>query len=150
MKGVHQTPSELNFKREISILQQCSHPNIIRLVALVLNAEDMVEGVLLEYVNNSKSLDSVNSLSKQQFDEWKVQLHEGIRHIHERGLVWGEAKPHNVLIREDDSLVIIDFGGGRTEGWVDKENYETAQGDWQGFERMFLSLSKNVSTEDGF
>jgi len=148
LKGVHQTLADVNFKREIRTLQQCSHPNIIRLLSLVVNAEDMVEGMLLAYVPDSRSLVNVNSLSKQQFDAWTTQLRDALGYLHERNLTWGDAKADNVLIREDDSLVLIDFGGGRTEGWVDKENYETVQGDWQGFDRILCFLSKKLNEQE--
>ena len=35
LKTVHRSGNEADFVREVSILQQCSHPNIIRLVDLV-------------------------------------------------------------------------------------------------------------------
>ena len=113
MKGVHQTICEGNFRREITVLRQCSHPNIIRLVALVVDAEDRVEAMLIEYVENAKLLSSLESISKDKLDKWTHQMREAISYLHKKNLVWGDAKASNVLIREDGSLVLIDFEIGR-------------------------------------
>jgi len=70
MKSVHRTSHESNFKREIEVLQHCSHPNIIRLFGLVIDAENRVEGVLLDYVENGKSLKELESITKHEFEGW--------------------------------------------------------------------------------
>ena len=128
MKGVHQTVYEGNFQREITVLQQCSHPNIIRLFALVVDADDRVEAMLIEYVENAKLLSGLESISRDELDKWTLQMREAISYLHKKNLVWGDAKASNVLIREDGNIVLIDFGGGHTKGWVESDNYETARG----------------------
>lgn len=144
MKGVHQTVCEGNFQREIKVLQKCSHPNIIRLIGLVVNTEDRVEAMLMEYVENAKPLSGLGSISRDEFGKWTQQMREAISYLHEKNLVWGDAKASNVLIREDGSIVLIDFGGGYTKGWVESNNYETSRGDWQGFERICTFLEARV------
>lgn len=52
------------------------------------------------------------------------------------GAVLGDVKPDNVLIDTQDDAYIIDFGGGYTRGWVDKELANTAEGDLQGLQRI--------------
>ena len=68
-------------------------------------------------------------------------------YLHSNNLVWGDAKPGNVLIREDGSVVLIDFGGGHTKDWVDHKNYETVQGDWQGYDRTVEFLKTRRGEE---
>jgi len=50
--------------------------------------------------------------------------------------VWGDAKPENVLIDGSDDVWIIDFGGGYTQGFVEKEKAGTAEGDLQGLDNI--------------
>ena len=52
--------------------------------------------------------------------------------LNEASIVWGDAKPANILIGEDKDAWIIDFGGGHTQGWVRKDQMETTEGDQAG------------------
>ena len=143
MKTVIGSCRQADFNREISILTRCSHPNIIRLVGLVINEQEKVESVLLEYVNNAQSLRDIDSLSVDDFDKWTRELHSAISYLHQNGMIWGDAKAGNTLIREG-SVILIDFGGGYTPTWVDKENSETENGDWQGYHRIVDFLRKRL------
>ena len=60
----------------------------------------------------------------------------------DKGLVWGDAKAGNVMITKEGDAKLIDFGGGVTKDWVDKENYETIKGDWQGCQRILEFMKK--------
>jgi serine/threonine protein kinase len=144
MKTVHRKLNVKCFQREIKILQDCFHPNIIRLNALVTDGDDRVEGMLLDYVANARELGKLESLSGDQYAQWSTQIHDAITYLHNKDLVWGDAKAGNVLIREDDTVVLIDFGGGFTEGWVDLPNCGTMKGDWQGYERIMEFLKAKV------
>lgn len=57
------------------------------------------------------------------------------------GVVWGDGKADNVLVhRDSDDAWIIDFGGGWTEGWVDREVSGTAEGDNVAMQKIFEFL----------
>jgi hypothetical protein len=56
----------------------------------------------------------------------------------------GDAKAANVLIHADGNVVLIDFGGGRTQGWVDSVNYETDSGDWQGWDEIVKFITQKI------
>lgn len=73
---------------------------------------------------------------------WARELDVCIAELHEAGLVWGDAKPENILVDGDNNIWIIDFGGSYTDGWVDKEKSETMPGDWQGVARIKAFLLK--------
>jgi len=68
--------------------------------------------------------------------KWDKPFPKAISYLHSMGLVWGDAKAANVLIRGNDTVVLIHFGGGDTDGWVERKNSETIQGDWQGFDKI--------------
>jgi hypothetical protein len=61
--------------------------------------------------------------------KWAAQLSASLEILHRAGVIWGDAKPANVLVDVNDGLWIIDFGGGYTEGWVEKEKAGTVEGD---------------------
>ena len=53
-------------------------------------------------------------------------------HFHSHNIIWGDAKAANVLIDADEDAYLIDFGGGYTDGWVEKEKSNSTEGDLQG------------------
>ena len=113
------------FVREVTVLQQCSHPNIISFIGLVSAVDDYekVEGMLIEYIDHAQTLRNVESISPDDFEKWTTQVRNAVDYLHNKGLVWRDTKAVNILIREDGNVLLIDFGG-HTESWVDKENYE--------------------------
>ena len=64
--------------------------------------------------------------------------------MHAHGLIWGNTKAANVLIRENNDICIDRFWGSATKGWVDIENYETKRGDSQGLERIIKFMEENM------
>ena len=145
LKTVHRNGHEPNFIREVTILKECSHPNIISLNGILVDQNGKVEGMLIEYIPNAKSLRDLDSVTSDEFDKWSAQIQDAIAYLHRNNLVWGDAKPANVLIRANGDVVLIDFGGGRTKGWVDPVNYETVKGDLEGCERIIKFLKDKTN-----
>jgi tRNA A-37 threonylcarbamoyl transferase component Bud32 len=56
--------------------------------------------------------------------------------LHKARIVWGDAKPDNILIDKNNAAWIIDFGGGYTRGFVEREKAGTIEGDLQGLEKI--------------
>ncbi|OBT67091.1 hypothetical protein VE03_04399 [Pseudogymnoascus sp. 23342-1-I1] len=67
---------------------------------------------------------------------WVAQVTSTVNHLHEAGIVWGDAKAANVLVDINMDAWIIDFGGGFTEGWVEREKAGTVGGDIQGLAKI--------------
>jgi len=144
VKSVHRNMNVLCFQREIGILKECVHPNIVSLNALVTDAQGDIEGMLLEYIPNA--LTDVESPSQEECNRWIKEIRNALEYLHTKELVWGDVKPENVLIRGDGNAVLIDFGGGFTEGWVDHRSAGTVEGDWQGFDRIVKFLQERLET----
>lgn len=95
-----------------------------------------VLGLLLSYIEcNEKTLYArVGNTSLQE--KWFDQMKHTLTSLHEKQIVWGDGAPVNVLIDTHDNAYLINFGGGYTEGWVDKELANTSEGDLQALERL--------------
>ncbi|KAJ8131813.1 hypothetical protein O1611_g1814 [Lasiodiplodia mahajangana] len=79
--------------------------------------------------------------SAERRKKWGAQVRETVDLLHEIGVIWGDGKPHNVLIhKETDDAWVIDFGGGYTRNWVDKELMESRQGDEQAVGKILEFL----------
>ncbi|EFQ98638.1 protein kinase subdomain-containing protein [Nannizzia gypsea CBS 118893] len=76
------------------------------------------------------------STPRAQRQRWANQLTTTLHHLHNAGIIWGDAKPANVLVDSNDDLWIIDFGGGYTRGWVEKDKAGTIEGDNDGLMKI--------------
>lgn len=153
LKTVHSKGGEYGLKREISILQHCHHPNIIPLRGVVLNEQNNIEGMLVEFIPNAITLEGAVGqvgFGEEQYNLWISQIQSAFEYLHRNSLVWGDAKPANILKRPNNDLVLVDFAGGATEQWVDFKNMNKLDGDLQAFDRIkqFLrpSLVESEST----
>jgi len=63
------------------------------------------------YISNGRVLRDIDVLSVDEFKRWTRQI-EAIVYLHERGLVWGDAKASNILIDDAGNATLVDFGGG--------------------------------------
>lgn len=61
--------------------------------------------------------------------EWAAQIEFTLRELHRHDIIWGDAKPANVMIDVDNNAWLIDFGGGFTPPWVDEPLVESREGD---------------------
>lgn len=112
---------------------------ISRLHGLVRDESGLAYGLLLTYIDCGNMTltcaskpDSPVSLRRK----WAGQVRSTVERLHGAGVTWGDAKADNVLIDVDDNAWVIDFGGGYTEGWVDKDSAGTVEGDLQGLAKM--------------
>ncbi|KAI7270655.1 hypothetical protein KC345_g7393 [Hortaea werneckii] len=78
-------------------------------------------------------------------DRWADESESVKELLHENGIVWGDAKADNFMVDAHNDLWIIDFGGSYTEGWVDPELRDTAEGDDQGVEKIANALHDPVA-----
>ncbi|KAM3510837.1 hypothetical protein MY11210_005499 [Beauveria gryllotalpidicola] len=109
-----------------------SSVRISRLLGLVKDESDIVFGLLLTYINcQAQTLTCAVESDAPGFlrRQWIAEVTEVVCYLHQYGLVWGDAKPDNVLIDENQNAWVIDFGGGYTEGWIPKNLAGTVKGD---------------------
>lgn len=68
---------------------------------------------------------------------WAAQMEHTVTTLHEHGIVWGDAKPDNLLVDLDDKIWLLDFGGRLTaEGWMDLSLMDTRERDLAAVTKM--------------
>ena len=82
------------------------------------------------------------TISKERKEKWTSQIQETLQSLHARNVIWGDAKLANILIDEmtDDSW-IVDFGGGNTQGWIERDLHGSKAGDLQALDRITAELA---------
>ncbi|KAH7322150.1 kinase-like domain-containing protein [Rhizoctonia solani] len=94
--------------RELYTWSKCSHPNVLRLLGLATfrNRIGMVSpwmknGTLTQYVRANPNANRHNLC---------VRICEGLSYLHTTGIVHGDLKGANILISDDGTPVLADFG----------------------------------------
>jgi serine/threonine protein kinase len=97
--------------REVSILKQLSHKNVLRIIN-VIHTESQLS-LVLEYVDSDLRR-ALNS--REEIDERDIiaQLVEGVKYIHSQQVVHRDLKPQNLLLSRSGQLKIADFGLARS------------------------------------
>ncbi len=130
-----------NVEKEVQILSQLNHPDIVRMHALYLCSEtqnparvqrsgnsvapiDIVSQkgkksqlfLVLEYLQGGELLRAVCQRKRYTEDDARqlmLQILEGIRYIHSRGVIHRDIKPENLILNKknlDSNIKIVDFG----------------------------------------
>jgi len=104
--------------REISLLKQLQHPNIVRLYDVILTDQKLT--LVFEFLDQDlkKYLDSFggSGLDAPTTKSFLWQLLQGICHCHENMVLHRDLKPQNLLINREGELKLADFGLARSFG----------------------------------
>ncbi len=103
--------------REISILKQLKHPNIVRLVDLIHGEKKLY--LVFEYMEHDlkKFLDLNNGpLSPPLVKSYLFQICAAIKYCHSKRILHRDLKPQNLLIDKNGIIKVGDFGLARAFG----------------------------------
>lgn len=104
--------------REISLLKQLQHPNIVRLYDVVHTEKKLT--LVFEYLDQDlkKYLDacSETGLDSYTIKSFLFQLLQGVAYCHQHRVLHRDLKPQNLLINMEGELKLADFGLARAFG----------------------------------
>jgi eukaryotic-like serine/threonine-protein kinase len=98
------------FKRERSLLARLNHPNIARM--LDAGVADDKAFLVLELVDGKPLLTHVEAHAPSVADRVKIirDIARAVEHAHAQLVLHRDLKPSNVLITQDGSVKLLDFG----------------------------------------
>ena len=99
------------FENEIKAIGQLDHPNIVR--ATDAGEIDGVHALVMEYVDGRDLafvMRNRGPLPESEACELILQAAQGLRHIHEAGLVHRDIKPRNLMLASNGVVRILDLG----------------------------------------
>ena len=103
--------------REISILKQLRHPNIVYLIDLIHGEKKLY--LVFEYMDHDlkKFLDINNGpLTPELVKSYLFQILIAINFCHSKRILHRDLKPQNLLIDKDGIIKVADFGLARSFG----------------------------------
>ncbi|UYV74271.1 hypothetical protein LAZ67_11002760 [Cordylochernes scorpioides] len=100
--------------RELSILSELDHPNIIRIYRVLETAE--IVFIFMDYAERGDLLDCIRRngrLPEASVRRYFTQLVRAVQYLHSKQITHRDLKCENVLITQDDNIKLTDFGFSR-------------------------------------
>jgi eukaryotic-like serine/threonine-protein kinase len=113
------------FRREARSVAQFSHPHIVGVIDA--GEDDGRPYIVFEYVEGETLKDRIRRMGQLPIDEavaYAIEIARALGAAHARGIVHRDIKPQNVLIDEEGTAKVTDFGIARS---LDEEGL-TAEG----------------------
>ncbi|PWN45792.1 Pkinase-domain-containing protein [Ceraceosorus guamensis] len=98
-------------EREIQVLKDVRHPNIVRLYEVI--ESDRYIGIVLEYASGGELFDHILAhkyLKERDACRLFAQLISGVSYLHKKKIVHRDLKLENLLLDRNRNVIITDFG----------------------------------------
>eukprot|EP00760_Papus_ankaliazontas_P019480 PhM_4_TR18027/c9_g1_i1/m.93102/K07359/CAMKK2; calcium/calmodulin-dependent protein kinase kinase 2 len=121
-------------QREIAILKQLDHPNIVNLFEVIDDVDSNKIYLVLEYAEFGSvlSMDRFGAVIPDDYGETRVSetnarkfmrsLTSALRYAHDNGVIHRDIKPENILLSVSGDVKLTDFGVSMMLGCVDTES----------------------------
>jgi serine/threonine protein kinase len=105
--------SKLNLEKlqiEAENLKRFSHPHILKYLDTFYH--DSIFHLVVEYIDGHDLLMEFarTPAEEERVIKWADQILKAVEYIHSQGVVHRDINPGNIMLRQDDNIVIIDFG----------------------------------------
>jgi eukaryotic-like serine/threonine-protein kinase len=103
------------FRREARAVAQLNHPHVVGVIDA--GEDDAMPYIVFEYVEGETLKDRIRRQGRLPISEavaYAIEIARALGASHERGIVHRDVKPQNVLVDEEGSAKVTDFGIART------------------------------------
>ena len=102
------------FKNESKAIAVLNHPNIVRVYDVSFG--DMIQYIVMEYIDGitlKEYIDMQGVLDWKETVHLTTQILKALQHAHENGIIHRDIKPHNIMLLQDGTIKVTDFGIAR-------------------------------------
>src|SRR5215208_7002349 len=115
-RDISTDPDQLErFRREARAVASLNHPHIVTVIDA--GEDDGMPYIVFEYVEGETLKDRIRRFGRLQVPEslaYAIEIGRALAVAHDRGIVHRDVKPQNVLVDEEGSAKVTDFGIART------------------------------------
>jgi len=109
-------------KEEILLLRDLKHPNIVKYLCADIAPDKKAVDILLEYMPGGSVrnlLDRFGPLDEKIVKIYMKQILEGLKYLHSKGIVHRNLKCSNILVDNDATIKLSDFGASKRISFSD-------------------------------
>lgn len=102
------------FKNESKAIAVLSHPNIVKVYDVSFT--NRVHSIVMEYIDGITLKDYIErqgALSWKEAIHFTLQILRALQHAHEKGIVHRDIKPPNIMLLQNGTIKVTDFGIAR-------------------------------------
>ena len=119
------------FANESTALSLLSHPNIVQVYNTAITHS--TKYIIMEYVEGitlKKHIDHRGALPEREVLYYATQILSALDYIHSKNIVHCDIKPQNIILLQNGSIKVADFGIARLDAMLDrsKEKSDVALG----------------------
>ena len=102
------------FRNESKAIAVLSHPNIVKIYDVGFT--DKIQYIVMEFIDG---ITLKEFIEQQGVLKWKdavhftIQILRALQHAHDRGIVHRDIKPQNIMLFQDGTIKVMDFGIAR-------------------------------------
>lgn len=102
------------FKNESKAIAVLSHPNIVRVFDVSYG--DKLQYIVMEYVEGitlKEYIEQQEIINQKEAVYFVMQILRALQHAHDKGVVHRDIKPQNIMLLENGTIKVTDFGIAR-------------------------------------
>jgi len=102
------------FKDESKAIAVLSHPNIVKVYDVSFG--DRMQYIVMEYIDGITLKDYIErcgSIDVKDTIHFIIQILRALQHAHDKGIIHRDIKPQNIMLLEDGTIKVTDFGIAR-------------------------------------
>ncbi|MBR5310804.1 MAG: Stk1 family PASTA domain-containing Ser/Thr kinase [Oscillospiraceae bacterium] len=116
LRDEHMENDELlrRFRNESRAIAVLSHPNIVKVYDVSFNED--IQYIVMEHIDGitlKEYIEQQKTLRWKEAVHFTVQILRALQHAHDKGIVHRDIKPQNIMLLEDGTIKVADFGIAR-------------------------------------